>query len=230
MDAQTRWYRQSVPLNGEVVADVGANVGKLSAFFFDAVGPKGRVVSIEPLPANVKAIEKRIKKAGPKAKKRWSLKRCAVSAEVGKVTMQVLRADWGTNGLVTSDAEAGEVIEAACRPLTDLAPDATVVKLDIEGHEYAVLPALVPAMPDVHSWLLELHGVEGERLEGLLALFTEAGYRLVAAGQSKADASGAWLSVDIEPTLTWDAVPGTPSIRDGVPNMFKMLHVIATRR
>lgn len=228
MDSQERWYLQTVGLKGQVVADAGANVGRLSQFFFSAVGPKGKVVSIEPVPANVKAIEKRIKKAGPAAKKRWSLKKCAVSAEMGKVALAVLKADWGTNAMV-STAAAGDRLEVAARPLWDLVPDATVVKLDIEGHEYEVLPGALEAMPDVKAWLLELHGVEGHPLEATLSMLLDHGYTLLAAGQKQGGEDGPWVSVPVDATLTWDAIPGTRTVRDGMPGVFKMLHVIAKR-
>jgi precorrin-6B methylase 2 len=66
VDAQERWYLDNIPLKDQVVADVGANVGRLSQFFFDRVSRKGRVVSIEPIPSNIKAIEARIRRAGAK--------------------------------------------------------------------------------------------------------------------------------------------------------------------
>lgn len=227
MKAQQRWYRETLQLKGEVVADAGANVGALSQFFFEAVGPRGRVVSIEPIGANIKAIEKRINKA--RAGKRWSVKKCAVSAEVGKINVQVLRTDWGTNSMVSDEAGKGKLLAVDCRPLADLVPDATVVKLDIEGHEYAVIPGALEALPKVHSWALELHGVDGQSLGQTLARFAERGYSLFAAGRQRGQPDGPWVSVPITPALSWEQIPGTPTVHDGVPGLFKMLHVIAKR-
>jgi len=229
MDSQERWYQQTVSLKGQVVADAGANVGRLSQFFFSAVGPKGKVVSIEPVPANIKAIEKRIKKAGPAAKKRWALKKCAVGRDVGKVWLRMLKADWGTNAMVSEGGGPSDRLEVAARPLWDLVPDATVVKLDIEGHEYDVLPGALEAMAGVKAWLLELHDVAGHPLEATLALLVAKGYTLLAAGRTKSDQDGPWVSVPIDATLTWDRIEGTPTVRDGMPGVFKMLHVIAKK-
>ena len=61
MDDQERWYRDNIDFRGEVVADVGANVGRLSQFFWEAGDAATRVVSIEPLADNVAAIEARIR-------------------------------------------------------------------------------------------------------------------------------------------------------------------------
>src|SRR6266540_3023338 len=42
--------------SGETVLDVGANVGAHTVFFSHLVGPRGRVYSFEPVPANVTAM------------------------------------------------------------------------------------------------------------------------------------------------------------------------------
>ena len=228
MDAQQRWYRESLKLRGAVVADVGANVGALSQFFFDAVGPKGKVVSIEPVPGNIKAIDKRIRKAGAKAKGRWQLKKCAASDSIGKVSLRVLRTDWGTNSMVTAN-EDGDLIDVDCRPLADLVPDATVVKMDIEGHEYQVLPHALVALPKVHSYALELHCMKDHPLEDTLAQLVEAGFSLFAAGRKRDSPQGDWLGVPVTPKLSWNDIPGTKTQHDGIPGLFKMLHLLAKR-
>jgi hypothetical protein len=126
-------------------------------------------------------------------------------------------------------AEATDYVEVAARPLADLVPDATVVKLDVEGHEYAILPGALETMPHVKAWLLELHGVADHPLEETLSRLVDRGYALMAAGTSRSNPDGPWVNVAIDPSLTWDAIPGTRTIRDGMPNLFKMLHVIAKK-
>jgi len=213
-------------MKGQVIADVGANVGDVSQLFAERCGRKGRVVSIEPLPTNAKAIETKIRRA--KANKWWKIKRCAVSNRDGKLTMRVIDEDWGTNSVATS-TDAGTTIEVPCYRLARLVPDATVVKVDVEGHEYAILPEVMAALGDqVRCYALELHAVEDHPLEATLESLVAAGYSLIAAGQRREDPSK-WFDVPVEPTLSWDQVPGTETVRDGVPRLFKMLHVIARR-
>lgn len=221
LEQQKQWYRQSLPLAGAVIVDVGANVGELSELFFQRCGPKGRVISVEPHPENIKALERRIRRAKGR---RWSLKRCAVSNRQGHVTLRTLKTKHGNNSMVADEGD----LEVACIPLSKLSPDATVVKLDVEGHEYAILPEAVPALTRVKAWALELHMVAGEPLERTLGLLADHGFGLVTAGQRKGE-PGRWLSVEIPPTLTWDEVPGLPAKRDGLDTVFKMLHVIARR-
>jgi len=223
MDHQERWYAQNLPLCAEKIVDVGANVGKLSQFFWDQGQRKNEVISVEPLPENVKAIEARIRAA--KAGNKWTVKRCAISARDGHLSLQPLQAEWGHNSIV---AEGG-TLQIACRRLEAIAPDATIVKVDVEGHEYAFLPQALAAMPTVKAWALELHCVEGHKLEDTLRMFAEAGYRLLGAGAKKTDPKGPWVNIEITPQWTWDSIPGVSTVRDGLPSTFKMLHVLAVR-
>lgn len=223
-DHQERWYLENLPLRGgEKIVDVGANVGRLSQLFWDAGARKNEVISVEPLPENVKAIEARIRAA--KAGNKWTVKKCAVSSRDGHLALRPIQAEWGNNSM----AIEGGALSVACRRLEAIAPDATVVKVDVEGHEYAFLPQALAAMPNVKAWALELHCVEGHKLEDTLKMFAAAGYRLVGAGAKKADPKGPWVNVEITPAWTWDAIPGVPTMRDGLPATFKMLHVLALR-
>lgn len=223
MDHQERWYAQNLPLRAEKIVDVGANVGKLSQFFWDQGQRKNEVISVEPLPENVKAIEARIRAA--KAGNKWTVKRCAISSRDGHLSLQPLRAEWGHNSIV---AESGS-LQIACRRLEAIAPDATVVKVDVEGHEYAFLPQALAAMPHVKAWALELHCVPDHKLEDTLRMFAEAGYRLIGAGAKKTDPKGPWVNIEITPEWSWDSIPGVSTVRDGLPSTFKMLHVLAVR-
>src|SRR5262245_30132860 len=98
--------------------------------------------------------------------------------------MRAFDVPYGKNSVVVAAGGEG-VREVPCRRLEELVPDATVVKLDIEGHEYQVLPTALPALDKVRAWALELHMVEGHPLEQTLASFAERGYRLYAAGRKR---------------------------------------------
>jgi FkbM family methyltransferase len=226
MDDQERWYADNLPLRAEKIVDVGANVGRLSQFFWEQGARTNEVISVEPIAENIKAIEARIRAA--KAGNKWTVKKCAVSAHDGHLALRPLRAEWGANSMVPID-DGGERIQVACRRLEAIAPDATVVKVDVEGHEYAFLAQALAAMPRVKAWALELHQVEGHTLETALQMISGHGYRLVGAGKKRSDLEGAWVNIDVPPTWTWDTIPGIPTVRDGLPSTFKMLHVLALR-
>jgi len=233
MDEQARWYAEQLPLAGGVIADVGANVGRLSELFWREAGPDGRVISIEPLRSNARAIERRIAELGATS---WSVQACAVSdrdAEIELVARAAPELDTefapgAANSVVAGAHAEGTRVRVPCRRLASLVPDATVVKIDIEGHEYVVLDDALGSLAHVQAWALELHLVDGRPLEGTLGRLHACGHDLFAAGRARDDPHGPWRSFAIPPTLSWSAVPTARVHADG--SHFKMLHVIARRR
>jgi FkbM family methyltransferase len=219
MGDQERWYAEHLPLRDQVVADVGANVGRFSQFFWDASGGSSRVVSIEPLPENVAAIRERIRAANTD---RWTVEACAVSTRKGSVGLAVQRtSEGGWNSVVTAKAPTRTV---PCKPLSQIVPDATVVKVDIEGHEYGVLEQTLPRLSSVHAWALELHRVPEWPLQRTLGALMAAGC-VYAASRQPGEAR--WVSAEISATLDWSQVPVTKV--DPAGREFKMLHVLALR-
>lgn len=217
---------QNVEPAGEVIVDVGANVGRLSQVFWDHGDLATRVISVEPLPQNLERLRERAGAAGP----RWEIHACAVSDRDGVLPLRVRFTDEeGWNSAVIDAAPAGDAsfVEVPCRRLSDLVPEATVVKVDIEGHEYAVLSEALPRLRHVHTWLLELHMVQTVPLETALGALAGHGYTLFAAGMRRGQSGTAWQNVPIDARLSWDRIPVAKRHADG--SVFKMLHVIAKR-
>jgi FkbM family methyltransferase len=220
MGDQERWYAEHLTLRDQVVADVGANVGRFSQFFWDASGGTSRVVSIEPLPENVAAIRERIRAANTD---RWTVEACAVSTRKGSVGLAVQRLpEGGWNSVVTAKAPMRTV---PCKPLSQIVPDATVVKVDIEGHEYGVLEEALPRLARVQAWALELHRVPDRPLQRTLGALMAQGYRVYAASREPDDPR--WVSTEVSATLDWADIPASRIRADG--REFKMLHVLALR-
>lgn len=229
MEAQERWYRELLPLKQQVVVDVGANVGRLSEFFYRAGGGKSRVISVEPLPENIAAIHTRIAAAG--AADHWTLEPCAVSSYAGEIVLQRGGNDETPyNSVVAVDQLSfpeGGRLRVPCRPLSQIAAEATVVKMDIEGHEYEVLDEALAKLPAVRAWALELHMRVNRPLSATTRAFREHGYTVLGAGRRRSDPTGDWISAALPPTLEWDAIPVAQRRTDG--SVFKMLHVIAVK-
>lgn len=218
---QQRWYRENILLKNQVIVDLGANVGALSQFFWEASEGTGRLISVEPLVQNVAVIRDRIKRAGASA---WTVEECAASSVEGTVMIGAFRLpEGGWNGVIGS----AQGVPVPARRLSRFVPDATVVKVDIEGHEYEVLDEALPQLKFVHTWALELHMVSGRPLEQVLAQLASHGYRLLAAGRSRSAPNGPWVSTPIPTELSWAQIPVAKTLSDG--SLFKMLHLIATR-
>ena len=52
-------------------------------------------------------------------------------------------------------------IRRPARRLRSILPDATIVKLDIEGAEFEVLPAQIDDLPAPRVWIVEIHPARG---------------------------------------------------------------------
>lgn len=229
MDAQERWYRELLPLQRQVVVDVGANVGRLSEFFYRAGSGSNRVISVEPLPENIAAINTRI--AAAEAADHWTIEPCAVSSYAGEIVLQVGSSEETPhNSVVASDQRrfpANGRVRVPCRPLSQIAATATVVKIDIEGHEYEVLDEALTKLSAVRAWALELHMRPERSLSATTQAFRRHGYTVLGAGRRRSDPSGAWVSAELPPGLEWDVIPVAQRRPNG--SVFKMLHVIAVR-
>lgn len=228
IDGQQIWYSKELPLNNQTVVDLGANRGDLSQFFWSAGKGSNTVISVEPLPQNFKSIEKKIKKA--KAKN-WLLERCAVSDKAGEISMcREHSKKYGWNSVEASlmqSKESQDIISVAAKRLEDIAENPTVVKMDIEGGEYAILDEYVAKLKSVSAWAVELHMLPDRPLAQVLMLFASNGFQIIAAGRQAHGDTGSWMSIPITSRLEWEQIPASKQFTDGTE--FKMLHVIARR-
>jgi FkbM family methyltransferase len=222
MERQERWYASLIPLRDQVIVDAGANVGRLSQFFWDAGGGTNRVISVEPLAENVERIRERIRAANTD---RWTVEACALSGQKGSLGLALYRTPSGELNSMASPGKGQRTV--LCRKLSALAPDATVVKLDVEGHEYAVLDEALTRLKRAHSWAIELHSVPGQPLQRALGKLMAEGFRVFAAAADPAHPAGDWISEELSATLDWSDVPPSKLRPDG--SGFRMLHIVATR-
>lgn len=117
---------------------------------------------------------------------------CAITEKPGRLRMYY---EWEHAVAAPVEKEVGEVggnIEAvtgdALCERAGFRPD--VVKIDIEGHEVKALRGLRSVMKDLHPLIfLEIHpsriAAEGDRVEDLVAMLDEAGYRIREANEYK---------------------------------------------
>jgi FkbM family methyltransferase len=171
---------------GDEFVDVGANVGFFSLLAARLVGPTGRVIAIEALPANVAALEANARR------NRLDQVSClpvAVSDQIGRAV------------LVVADHPGGAALEAAGAPpdasgrltvdtvtIDDLVERAVVrsprlVKVDVEGAEDAVLAGMTTTLRQQRPIVIvELDGADEARLAtrraDVLPRLQDAGYRV----------------------------------------------------
>ena len=224
---QIDWYLDELPLLGEFVVDGGANEGALSEFFYSAGAGTNTVLSVEPVVENIAKINDRIRRAGHPDS--WTLAPCALSSADGVLSLIVHRTETGQyNAVARAEATSGApTTQITSKRLCTLAPHATVVKLDIEGHEYEVLEDSLDNCVSIKAWAIELHMVRSRKLSTTLQMFTTRGYKILAATHAPNSSGERWVSAEIPNFLEWTDIPVASQHAHGA--VFKMLHIIAKK-
>ncbi|MDP4009996.1 MAG: FkbM family methyltransferase [Candidatus Shapirobacteria bacterium] len=123
---------------GDVVVDVGANIGYDTVLFAKKVGKNGKVYSIEPDPTNFAILEKNIKSNGLKNV-------VVVKAALGNANKKMKFFESEENfGDHRVWGESKMTMEIFCRRLDDLLKDlggkeVNFIKIDTQGWEPAVI-------------------------------------------------------------------------------------------
>jgi FkbM family methyltransferase len=116
---------------GDVVIDVGANIGNIAIASAVVVGSEGRVLAVEPHPRIFTYLKANIARNGAH---QIEPVQCALGHEEGTTHFSDRRSD--DQNAITSDGN----IEVPLRRLDEIAPAGKIVllKVDVEGHEYFV--------------------------------------------------------------------------------------------
>lgn len=159
---------------GQVVFDIGANVGFYSLLAARKVGPTGLVVAIEPLPENLAYLRQHI-----------SLNRChIIQVEALAISDSPGVAVFATsqNRFMGHLADQQEGLKVQVSSLDELvssgrlpAPD--VIKVDVEGEEFKLLQGAASVVERYHPVaFLATHSLELH--EQCIGLFLEWGYQI----------------------------------------------------
>lgn len=139
----------------DLFVDVGANIGSYSVLASAGVG--ARSLAIEPVPATFERLLRnvRINALG----ERVTCFQAGVSAAAGTLAFT---AGLDTVNHVLAEGEAGESVQVEVLPLDSLplARQATLIKIDVEGHEQAVLEGAgaVLSSPGLLAVVMETNG------------------------------------------------------------------------
>jgi FkbM family methyltransferase len=127
---------------GDVVLDIGANIGVYTLYLSRAVGPKGHVVAVEPDPENLSILRDNIKLNGCD---NVTILPCAFGASSGWVNLfqdDKNRGRLSLTDLARSGRSVRVPIVRGSEALEKLALQPTVVKMDVEGVEPVVFDGL----------------------------------------------------------------------------------------
>lgn len=140
---------------GDVVYDLGANVGYVSLLFARAVGAQGQVFAFEPLPANQQRLQQNLA-LNP------ALNITLVPAAAAEASGQAAFALHGSDDMGhLATQPAANAIEVDTLALDDFAkshPAPQLVKIDVEGAEARVLQGMAHVLRTYKPTLfIELH-------------------------------------------------------------------------
>jgi FkbM family methyltransferase len=170
-EPELQWALGELVRLGMIAYDVGANIGYITLMLARAVGPSGRVVAFEALPANVERLERNL--TLNEMADGVIVVPGAVAAGEGTLNFHV-HASGGMGKAEGSAGRADESYQAEITvPSTSLdafvyehgGPVPQLVKIDIEGGEVLALPGMRRLLREARpTLLLELHGPDAVRI------------------------------------------------------------------
>jgi FkbM family methyltransferase len=128
---------------GDLVVDIGANIGILTDLLARWVGPTGRVIAIEPEPVNIAALQRRMKRRHPAAI--VEIVSAAAGEYNGRARLRITPQHPGDHHLLATDNSASsDTIEVDSVTLDGLLAARkercpTLLKIDVQGAELSVL-------------------------------------------------------------------------------------------
>jgi FkbM family methyltransferase len=167
---------------GQLVYDVGANIGYIALLFVQAIGKTGKIIAFEPLPANLERL-----KANVHLNHLEDQIKIVHAAVVGSPTSVpfFVHASHGMGKAAGSAGRKEKYLEEILVPGTSLDhfvfdqgnPPPDLIKIDIEGGEILALPGMVRLLKETRPLIfLELHG--GQAARATWKILAEAGYTL----------------------------------------------------
>ena len=136
---------------GDVVWDVGANVGVYSRLCLELVGPAGHVVAIDPVPSN--AV--RLRALAPSD--HLTVVEAALFSSDGLKPLVISGRDGETSSIIESPDAVTVRVARGDTLMTEGVPSPQIIKIDVEGFEGDVLDGMPEVLSGVRSLILEVH-------------------------------------------------------------------------
>lgn len=133
-DRHEHAFMRQILRPGDVVVDVGANMGSYTLLAAQLVGPQGKVVAIEADPVNAARLRENVRLNDYR---NVSIEEVGVSGKFETLTLHLHDDNLGAHSFAVDHGQGGRSIN--CVPLAALADKCRLMKIDIEGYELKVL-------------------------------------------------------------------------------------------
>jgi FkbM family methyltransferase len=152
---QTDIFRKHVK-EGDVVLDIGANIGLYTLIAGKAVGEKGKVFSFEPEQENLSFLEKNIQLNDLR---NATAVRCAITDRNGEASLFLADANKGNHSVISLEGSSSAQIVQSMRLddwlLANGIPRVNVIKMDIQGAEPLALKGMERTMDQMPVLFME---------------------------------------------------------------------------
>jgi len=162
------------------VVDVGANVGGVTVFASQRVGPQGCVIAVEPEPNSFRQLQVNAR-LNPQNAPIQALC-CAVGSQPGEAVLHSdLNAAWSSFHQTETRSTAVDV-KVPVLTLADVFDQTGTdrchyLKIDTEGSEYDIIGALTPALASrIEQNTVELHEIPGQEPSEIHSKLKDLGY------------------------------------------------------
>jgi FkbM family methyltransferase len=166
---------------GDVVVDIGANIGTFSLYAAKACGAS-RVISFEPFPDNYRMLSKNVE---TNQLSNVTFVNEAVAGQSGLRTLKLDPADSGSHSLVWDSSE--RAIEVKCCTLNDVFERFSLakidyLKMDCEGSEYEILENATSRLQQISRISMETHTTADRKAEDIEKLLRAHGFEVKLFG------------------------------------------------
>ena len=171
--AEFQWVQQHLGGRNENIVDAGAFHGLYAMVMANAAGPDSRVVAVDPVESNGAIMEVN-----------FALNNLNINIENAAVSLRDEPQHFTTESCGHLSETGALTVDG--KTLPSIMADATVVKMDIEGAEFSVLPAQIDQMSRVHTWIVEIHPGYGSDPDIILKLFRSRNFELLYLDRASA--------------------------------------------
>jgi FkbM family methyltransferase len=176
-----RDYLQNVPKIklGSTIVDIGANIGAFSIVAASVVGPKGRVIAVEPIATTFARLRQNVTLNGLQ-----NILCChaAIDATEGVITFRIFSKSAYATAHKIKSSNDGRSEESPCFTLERVFSEYGIdrihfLKIDCEGSEHGIFETLRPeTAARVDQIAMEVHQVEGRSIDTLDERLTSLGF------------------------------------------------------
>lgn len=165
---------------GDVVLDIGANIGYYALIESRLVGNSGKVYAIEPVSRNYQTLKRNVKL---NARKNVDIFRLAVGDKDGKSRIYVSdKSNLSAMERISGGDLVGveEVVVVTVDSFLKDKPIPNLIRMDVEGYEYYILKGMTKTLKENKKIMMELHPplLPKEKLEEMIQMLKENNYQI----------------------------------------------------